>query len=142
MKKFLHIALLIGAVSALMCSCGPKEPETDGKAEVTSFVITAEANPELELTRNYGAVINNVEGTILVALPEGVEVIEAGAFDTEGLVINVYFESGEIPKGFADGWHKGKITYGYEPPVDDDETKTGNEPWWNQNKDKESKEEK
>lgn len=77
-----------------------------------------------------------------IVIPEGVEVIEAGAFDTEGLVINVYFESGEIPKGFADGWHKGKITYGYEPPVDDDETKTGNEPWWNQNKDKESKEEK
>jgi hypothetical protein len=74
MKKFLHIALLIGAVSALMCSCGPKEPKTDGKAEFASFTITAEANPELELTRNYGAVINNVEGTILVALPEGVAV--------------------------------------------------------------------
>lgn len=74
MKKFLHIALLIGAVSALMCSCGPKEPKTDGKAEFASFTITAEANPELELTRNYGAVINNAEGTILVALPEGVAV--------------------------------------------------------------------
>lgn len=74
MKKFLQIALLIGAVSALMCSCGPKEPKTDGKAEFASFTITAEANPELELTRNYGAVINNAEGTILVALPEGVAV--------------------------------------------------------------------
>ena len=63
MKKFLHIALLIGAVSALMCSCGPKEPATDGLAEFTSFTITAEANPVLELDRDYKAVINNVEGT-------------------------------------------------------------------------------
>lgn len=70
MKKFLHIALLIGAVSALMCSCGPKEPATDGKAEFTSFTITAEANPVLELDRDYKAVINNVEGTVIVALPK------------------------------------------------------------------------
>ncbi len=73
MKKFLHIALLIGAVSALMCSC-EKGPKTDGKAEFASFVITAEANPELELYRNYGAVIKNVEGKILLPLTEGIEV--------------------------------------------------------------------
>lgn len=100
MKKFLHIALLIGAVSALMCSCGPKEPETDGKAEVTSFVITAEANPELELTRNYGAVINNVEGTILVALPEGVEVTKLVptftlSQDDVATVVDAPIESGD-----------------------------------------------
>lgn len=73
MKKFLHIALLIGAVSALMCSC-EKEPKTDGKAEFESLVITAEANPELQLTRNYGALINQTEGTIIVPLPEGTAV--------------------------------------------------------------------
>ncbi|MBR2423663.1 MAG: hypothetical protein IKB18_00610 [Tidjanibacter sp.] len=78
MKKFLHIALLIGAVSALMCSC-EKGPKTDGKAEFASFVITAEANPTLELDRDYAAVINHVEGTVLVALPELPKDVEPNA---------------------------------------------------------------
>ena len=73
MKKLFNVALLIGAVSALMCSC-EQEPKTDGKAEFASFTITAEANPALELTRDYKAIINNTEGTILVALPEGTDV--------------------------------------------------------------------
>ncbi|MBP3401782.1 MAG: leucine-rich repeat protein [Clostridia bacterium] len=71
-----------------------------------------------------------------IVIPEGVEVIETGAFDTEGLIINVYFDEGEMPEGFADGWHKGKIVYGYEPPLEETEAQTKNDPWWNKDKDK------
>lgn len=73
MKKFLHIALIIGAIGALMCSC-EKEPKVDGKAEFVTFTITAEANPDLELTRNYAAVIDQTACTVLVPLPDSTDV--------------------------------------------------------------------
>ena len=66
MKKFLHIALLIGAVSALMCSCEP-EPKADGVAEIKSFAITAAANEAL--SQDCAAIIDQTAATIVVALP-------------------------------------------------------------------------
>lgn len=71
-----------------------------------------------------------------IVIPESVLTIEAGAFDTEELIINIYFEQDEMPEGFADGWHNGRIVYGYEPPVDDDTEEKENNPWWSTDKDK------
>ncbi len=70
MKKFLHIALVIGAVGALMCSCEP-EPKVDGVAEIKSFAITAAANEAL--SQDCVATIDNVASTIIVALPMDTE---------------------------------------------------------------------
>ncbi len=71
-----------------------------------------------------------------IVIPEKVESIGLGAFDTEGLTINLYFNEGEIPEGFVDGWHRGKLVYGYEPPVEETDTEAKNDPWWNKDKDK------
>ena len=66
MKKFLHIALIIGAASALMCSCEP-EPKADGVAEIQSFTLTAATNEAL--SQDFTATIDQTASTILVALP-------------------------------------------------------------------------
>ncbi len=66
MKKFLHIALLIGALGALMCSCEP-EPKADGVAEIKSLTLTAAANQAL--SQDFTATIDQTASTIVVALP-------------------------------------------------------------------------
>ena len=66
MKKFLHVALLIGAIGALMCSCEP-EPKVDGIAEIKSLKLTAAANEALDV--DCTAIINQTASTIVVALP-------------------------------------------------------------------------
>ena len=69
-----------------------------------------------------------------ITIPESVTNIGIGAFNTDGLTINLYFSEGETPEGFMPLWYSGEdvtLVYDYQPPEPEVEDEEEEDPWWN-----------